>query len=158
MPTPSALAARPYCFRRTLAGSVSDFLASWTQTTAPRGAGGGGATPESAIARGPGELGQAKDELQLVIDNMKAGTLRLPDYLLEMFERATLYFQQIGAAKLPQFKAAPIMELHELAQQVRPPACRLASLNRVWVGAATLCGWWRVAQSSVAPEACARLR
>jgi hypothetical protein len=53
-----------------------------------------------------------------VIDNIKQGTLKLPDYLLEMFERASLYFQQIGAKQFPEYKVRQIMELHEMAQQV----------------------------------------
>lgn len=83
----------------------------------------------SSIVRGPGRLGEKKDELQLVIDNIKAGQLKLADYLLEMFERASMYFQQIGARQLPEYKAKQIMELHDMALQVLFPNNALLSFD-----------------------------
>lgn len=65
-----------------------------------------------AIAR------ERKDELQLVLDGLRRGSLNLSDYLLEMFERAGMYFHQIGGQHYPQARVQQIHSLHDLAQKV----------------------------------------
>jgi hypothetical protein len=119
--------------RRTLALAFSEYLASWTQSPALRSASTSSwdTRATSSIARGPGRLGEKKDELQLVIDNIKHGQLKLADYLLEMFERASLYFQQIGARQLPEYKVRQIMELHEMALQASFPLYACAGIKCV---------------------------
>lgn len=66
-----------------------------------------------AIAR------ERKDELQLVLDGLRRGRLKLSDYLLEMFERAGMYFHQIGGQHYPAARVQQIQSLHDLAQKVR---------------------------------------
>lgn len=60
-----------------------------------------------------------QDELQLVLDHLRSGNLSLRDYLLEMYERASMYFHQIGLAQCPPQRVQQIQMLHQQAQQVR---------------------------------------
>lgn len=71
-----------------------------------------------------------QDELQLVLDHLQKGNLNLTDYLMEMFERASMYFQQIGLAQCPPQRVEQIQQLHQQAQQVclLCPLCRLHML------------------------------
>ena len=68
-----------------------------------------------AIAR------ERKDELQLVLEGLRRGRLSLSVYLLEMFERAGMYFHQIGGQHYPAARVQQIQSLHDLAQKVHPP-------------------------------------
>ena len=60
-----------------------------------------------------------QDELQLVLDHLRNGNLNLRDYLMEMYERASMYFHQIGLAQCPPQRVQHIQSLHQQAQQVR---------------------------------------
>jgi hypothetical protein len=105
---------------RTIATAVSEYIASWTGTGRVRGqVSDYDSSADVSLTMGPGTLANRKDELQLVIDSLRAGALKLPDYIQEMFERASLYFTQIGAHKFPAYKVRQLQELHDLATEVR---------------------------------------
>jgi hypothetical protein len=60
-----------------------------------------------------------KDELQLILDGVRKGSLELSAYLMELFERASMYFNQIGRHNYPPQRVQQIHDLQELARLVR---------------------------------------
>jgi hypothetical protein len=88
---------------------------------------GSGGAPASDVAVVPSNgdwpmslCATRQDELQLVLDRLQQGKLNLSDYLLEMYERASMYFHQIGLQHCPPQRVEQIRILHSKAQQVRP--------------------------------------
>lgn len=75
-----------------------------------------------ALTKGPGSLSDQRDELSIVIHNLKSGSLQLSDYVLEMFERASAYFAQTGSLQLPDVRNRQIEELLQMARAVRSPS------------------------------------
>lgn len=109
-----------YC--RTIATAVTEYLTNLTQHSL------WGARPAAPVVdfpdantltKGPGSLLEQQDELSIVMHNLTAGSLQLSDYLLEMFERASAYFSQIGRLQLPDYKNQQLQQLLDMARAVR---------------------------------------
>lgn len=102
---------------RTLATAFTEYILNLVD-----GSGGSATSRQVTVAQNgwPCRLVPEKqDELQLVLDRLRSENLNLRDYILEMYERATMYFQQIGLAHCPPQRVQQIQTLHQHAQHVR---------------------------------------
>lgn len=138
-PWDGPLVVTAHCACRTLASAFTEYILNLVD-----GSGGSAARRNVVLGQNgwPCRLvADKQDELQLVLDHLRSGNLNLRDYLMEMYERASMYFHQIGLAQCPPQRVQQIQMLHQQAQQARP--CHIAHCHPAYLAGMKLfnSGW-----------------